>query len=241
VLCLDIALACPVVTDGTAASARGYPHMAVYGVHLGAVSASARCSTVSHMAPGTAHRIAAEASAILGAEGEDAVSMRRVAAAVGITPMAIYRHFPNREALLRAVAERGWGQLSQRWGQRARQDNPRAELRRALNGLLDFALEQPRLYALLYAVPSGQGNHSGAVDFRTDESPVLSSVVAAVDEGMHRGVFEPDDVSEVALSIVALMHGLISMHHAGRLGLSDPEFRALCGTAMTRLLHGVGA
>jgi len=215
--------------------------MAVYGVHQGALGASARCTTVIRMAPGTADRIAAEASALLRAEGEDAVSMRRVAAAVGITPMAIYRHFPNREALLHAVAERGWDQLAEQWGRRARHDNPRAELRRTLNALLDFALEQPRLYALLYAVPSGQGNHSGELDFRSAESPVLSAVVAAVDEGMHRGVFEPDDVSEVALSIVALMHGLISMHHTRQLGLSDPEFRVLCGTAMTRLLHGVGA
>ena len=193
------------------------------------------------MAPGTADRIAAEASALLRAEGEDAVSMRRVAAAVGITPMAIYRHYPNREALLRAVAEHGWAELTARWRTGPRLDNPRAELRRTLNGLLDFALEHPTLYALLHLHRGTAADGHGTPDFRSEQSPVLRAVLAAVDEGMHRGMFAADDVSEVALSIVALMHGLISMQHADRLGLPDREFRVLCGTAMTRLLHGVGA
>jgi AcrR family transcriptional regulator len=189
------------------------------------------------MAFGTAARIAAAARTIVLDEGAAGVSMRRVAAAVGITPMAIYRHFPNRAALLRAVAERGRVELTDRWKQGEPRDNPRAELRRTLNGLLDFALEQPRLYALLH---EHQGDGNGG-DFRSDDSPVLHAVATAVDEGMHRGMFAPDDVAEVALSIAAMMHGLISMQHADRLGLSDPEFRVLCGTAMTRLLHGVGA
>jgi AcrR family transcriptional regulator len=190
------------------------------------------------MALRTADRIAEKATSILLAEGADAVSMRRVASAVGITAMAIYRHYPSREALLHAVADRGRADLAERWRRRPRQDSPRAELRAALNALLDFALEQPRLYALLYAEP--RGSEDGlAPDFRTDDSPALNALVAAIDEGMHQGVFAPDDVWEVALSIFALLHGLIAMHHAGRLGLSDPEFRVLCGTAMTRLLHGV--
>jgi AcrR family transcriptional regulator len=45
-------------------------------------------------------RIADAALSILEAKGPQAVTMRQVAEAVGITPMAIYYHFPNREALL---------------------------------------------------------------------------------------------------------------------------------------------
>jgi AcrR family transcriptional regulator len=192
------------------------------------------------MALRTADRIAEQAKAILLDEGAEAVSMRRVAGAAGVTAMAIYRHYPNREALLGAVAERGREELAEHWRQRLREDNPRAELRAALNALLDFALERPRLYALLYSEPPGHEDGLGG-DFRADDSPALNAVVAAIDEGMHQGVFAPDDVWETALSIMALLHGLITLHHAGRLGLSDPEFRVLCGTAMTRLLHGISA
>ncbi|MEV6306147.1 TetR/AcrR family transcriptional regulator C-terminal domain-containing protein [Actinoplanes sp. NPDC051861] len=38
-------------------------------------------------------------------DGPAAMSMRRIAADLGCDPMAIYRHFPNREALLDAVAD----------------------------------------------------------------------------------------------------------------------------------------
>jgi AcrR family transcriptional regulator len=48
----------------------------------------------------------AEAALALGdREGPKAMSMRRIAADLGCDPMAIYRHYPDREALLDAVAD----------------------------------------------------------------------------------------------------------------------------------------
>ena len=50
--------------------------------------------------------VIAEAALRLGdRDGPAAMSMRRIAAELGCDPMAIYRHFPNREALLDAVAD----------------------------------------------------------------------------------------------------------------------------------------
>jgi AcrR family transcriptional regulator len=59
----------------------------------------------------TADRIAYVALSILEKEGPEAVSMRRVAEAVGITPMAIYHHFPSREALLNTITDREFAKL----------------------------------------------------------------------------------------------------------------------------------
>ena len=59
----------------------------------------------------TSERIAETALSILEAKGPEAVSMCRVAEAVGITPMAIYRHFPNREARL-SSADREFAKAS---------------------------------------------------------------------------------------------------------------------------------
>ena len=54
----------------------------------------------------TSHReLLRAAGAILDAEGLDAISMRRLAAAVGLTPMALYRHVPGKDALLDALVE----------------------------------------------------------------------------------------------------------------------------------------
>jgi AcrR family transcriptional regulator len=47
------------------------------------------------------------ALALVDQEGLGALSMRRVAAALGVEAMALYHHFPNKEALVEAVLERG--------------------------------------------------------------------------------------------------------------------------------------
>lgn len=51
-------------------------------------------------------RIVDEAMLILDEEGEGALSMRALAARLGVTPMALYRHFTDRDDLLLALVER---------------------------------------------------------------------------------------------------------------------------------------
>jgi len=50
-------------------------------------------------------RIVAAARAFVTADGADAVSMRKVAAEVGLAPTAIYWHVGSREDLLNAVLD----------------------------------------------------------------------------------------------------------------------------------------
>ena len=56
----------------------------------------------------TNRRIIIASRRLLDKEGPEAVTMRRVAKAVGITAMAIYRHYPDRAALLNALADEGF-------------------------------------------------------------------------------------------------------------------------------------
>jgi AcrR family transcriptional regulator len=51
--------------------------------------------------------IADAALALVDREGLGALSMRRVGAALGVEAMALYHHFPNKEALVDAVLKRG--------------------------------------------------------------------------------------------------------------------------------------
>jgi AcrR family transcriptional regulator len=45
-------------------------------------------------------------------QGLDSVSLRRVAARLGVTPMALYRHVDNKEALLDELTDRLYAQLA---------------------------------------------------------------------------------------------------------------------------------
>ena len=59
----------------------------------------------------TRERILDAAQAIVTEEGLEAVSMRRVAAALGAGAMSLYNHVPNKEALLGGLAERVFSQV----------------------------------------------------------------------------------------------------------------------------------
>ncbi|MET1072544.1 MAG: TetR/AcrR family transcriptional regulator [Umezawaea sp.] len=190
------------------------------------------------MPPSTGDRIAAIAHDLLVSEGSAAVTMRRVATAAGLTAMAIYRHFPNRESLLDSVAETSFAALAGEWGERDWSADFQAQLDEALDAYLDFALDQPHLYAFLFTE-----QRAGARRFPDEagESPTLSVLADALTSGMRSGVLRQDDVWELALVISATLHGLVQLRAGGRLALPDDDFRALCRTALGRVLDGVRA
>jgi AcrR family transcriptional regulator len=186
----------------------------------------------------TGERIAAIAHDLLLAEGSAAVTMRRVAAVAGLTPMAIYRHFPSRESLLDSVAATSFAALARTWGERDWSTDFRRQLDEALDLYLDFALGQPHLYTFLFTE-----QRPGARRFPDDASasPTLSVLADALTSGMRAGILRQDDVWELALIISATLHGLVQLHAGGRLASPEAEFRALCRTALGRVLDGVRA
>jgi AcrR family transcriptional regulator len=190
------------------------------------------------MAGGTAIRIVDAARAIVTDEGAEAVSMRRVAAAAGITPMAIYRHFADRDALLRAVSDDLGAHLRELWVDPDPAADPETLLREQLRRFLDFALGQPRLYRFLM-IDGWTRARRYPQDFRRSEGPAFARVVELVASLMERGVWRSDDPLEVALTLTSQTQGLVQLYLSGRMDMSEDDFRALCERAMWRMVHGV--
>src|SRR5262245_37420120 len=98
----------------------------------------------------TRTRIVAAALRFLEREGQEAVSMRRVARAVGLTAMAIYHHFPDRDALLGALADAETdriGVLFDTWRPRG---SAVSHLRKMTESYVDYAFARPRMFAFLF-------------------------------------------------------------------------------------------
>ena len=89
--------------------------------------------------------------ALEGSEGVD-VSLRELARMVGVSPAAVYRHFPNKDALLAELANEGLRILgtTQRAAYDAAGGGPSgfAETGRAY---VRFALAHPALFRLIFA------------------------------------------------------------------------------------------
>ena len=176
---------------------------------------------------------------LVGAEGAPAVSMRQVADLVGVTPMTIYRHFANRDELLRSVADECLVELAARSAGRPPPDDLDRWAGKLLEEHLDFALREPHLYDLVFT-QARPGARQFPADFRAGHSPTLNLVAEGIDHGARHGSFRPDtDTWEVTLTIAALLHGLVALYRGGRIGLSEAEFRVLCHRTTQRIIDGI--
>lgn len=188
----------------------------------------------------TADRISQAALAILEAEGPEAVSMRRVADSVDITPMAIYHHFSNREALLDSVTNQQFATLLSYIEKRPMRGSPETQLISAMEAYIDYAFDRPRIFDYVFA-QRRPGARRYPDDFRARRSPTLNPIADVVRAAMQTGQVKKNDVWEVALELWALTHGYVALYRAGRFNLSEKEFRALVRRALRRLILGIKA
>ncbi|MGA8438610.1 MAG: TetR/AcrR family transcriptional regulator [Candidatus Sulfotelmatobacter sp.] len=187
---------------------------------------------------GTSQRIYQCALGILEAEGPKAVSMRRVAKEVGVTAMAIYHHFPNREALLTAVVDSEFAQLAQYFGRLNGKRSFEAAMTHIMDGYIEYALAHPRIFDYVFSTPR-VGARRFPDDFRARRSPTLNLTADTVALWMKLGKLKRDDPWEIAIELWAHVHGYLTLWRAGRFDLSEDEFRKLVRRSLGRLLHGL--
>jgi AcrR family transcriptional regulator len=153
------------------------------------------------------------ARALMTERGAAGFTLAEAAKRAGVTPAAPYRHFNDRNALLRELARRGFdafgARLSEAW--REGRPDPAAALRRMGEAYLDFARQEPALYAAMFG------------DARIlCEGPPIAASTAALD-GLRnaaqavladQGVAGPD-ARRLGAQIWAAAHGVASLANSG--------------------------
>jgi AcrR family transcriptional regulator len=188
----------------------------------------------------TEERIADTALKLLETGGEDGVSMRRVAAAVGITPMAIYHHFADRRALLNFVVDREFTKYSESFQSLPRRGTYESQILACMDTYIDYAFAHPRIFDYVFA-QTRPGARRFPEDFRARRSPTLNPVADLLQKAMEAGYLKQDDVWELAMELWAHTHGYISLYRGGRFDLPEKEFRALVRRSIRRMIHGLKA
>jgi AcrR family transcriptional regulator len=185
-----------------------------------------------------ASRIAAAARRLLHTEGAKAVSMRRVAAAVGVTPMAIYRHYPDRASLLNTLADEGFNELAARLAVKKFSGGVEERLTKMMDIYLEHSLQKPRLFELMFLKPR-EGARRYPRDFKAGRSPTANLLVEVVQSGMDSGYFRKGDAWEIVFEMGALSHGLILLYLGGRMAVPPAQFRAFYRRSFKRFIHGI--
>jgi AcrR family transcriptional regulator len=188
----------------------------------------------------TEERIAETALKLLETGGEDGVSMRRVAAAVGITPMAIYHHFADRKALLNFVVDREFTKYSETFQSVPRRGTYESQILSCMDTYIDYAFAHPRIFDYVFA-ESRPGARRFPDDFRARRSPTLNPVADLLQKAMEAGYLKQDDVWELAMELWAHTHGYVALYRGGRIDLPEKEFRALVRRSIRRMIHGLKA
>ena len=186
----------------------------------------------------TPRRIAIAGRRLLDKEGTEAVTMRRVAKAVGITPMAIYRHYRDQAALLNALVDEGFDELAARLTGKRFAGSIEERLTQMGEIYLDYALEKPRLFELMFLKPR-EGARRYPQDFKAGGSPTANLMAEAIREGMEAGHFREGDVWEIVFEMGALSHGLIMLYLGKRMDMTPSRFRVLYRRSLRRYIHGI--
>src|SRR5256885_9443144 len=106
-------------------------------------------------------RLLEAAIRVLAADGPDALQARRLAAEVGMSTMAVYTHFGGMGGLITEIVREGFVRFGRRMEAVPRGDDPAADLLALGLAYRDHALENPRLYRLMFGVTAPGGRKGG--------------------------------------------------------------------------------
>ncbi len=173
-------------------------------------------------------------------EGPEALSMRRVAEAVGVSAPAIYRYFENKEELLNEIVMHGLKILESYMEPALAADTPFEVLTRVIEQYLEFGLAQPRYFDFAFLAPSRDisiaGDNVTQHNWSTFKQ-VRDTVAACIEEGTLR----EGSPMEVAITIWGEVHGLMILWRTGRLGPDEALFRKTYHNCVQRMFAGLKA
>ena len=174
--------------------------------------------------------IAAGMTALEGSSGLD-LSLRELARTVGVSPTAVYRHFPNKDALLAAVAREGLEMLgaAQRKGYDAAGGGAAGFVETG-RAYVRFALAHPALFRLVFA-------HGEPVPDKSDPASELLHDATVELTGS-----DGPEAQRLALQAWSLGHGIAMLMLDKRIPADDALIdRLICSGSFLELGNGAQA
>ncbi len=166
--------------------------------------------------------------------------MRKLARALGVTAPALYRHYRSKETVLLAVVEEAYRMFTQRIYRALRARSPEERLTRAGQEYLDFALEHPHMYEMIYVSPHMLGLEEFPESLLETACATGQFWQDRVRECMEAGLLKVGDPEKVAMTMWAHAHGLVSIYLRGLLPVDREHFLKVYHASSMRILHGLG-
>ncbi|MBZ2180473.1 MAG: WHG domain-containing protein [Acidobacteria bacterium] len=151
--------------------------------------------------------IAAAARELVRAGGRQALSLRPLAASLGVRAPSLYRYYPDRESLEGAVAELAAAELADRMEGKRKGRRGGAALKAIAGEYLAYSREEPALFAMLLAAQPGP-----------ESKRLWNLLLAALEPVTGRA-----DDTAAAVALWSFLHGFATLEAAGQFGASGPR------------------
>lgn len=153
--------------------------------------------------------------------GKDIISVREVARRLGVSSGAPFRHFPDRESLMTAVAEEALMRLRLRVerDQLEAPSDPIARLKALGRTFIRWALHNPTQFRLVSSRRLFEFDRSASLPVHFDA--VRQITMDLVEQAQLAGLLPAGSLPEMGLALRALAYGLARMQVDGQL----PQWR----------------
>lgn len=142
----------------------------------------------------------------------EGLALREVARTVGVSATAVYRHFPDKTALMAALAREGLDRLARAQHAASKSEDAGAACFAATGrAYVRFALTNPALFRLIFT--------SSAMLGATDETEAMRFLRA--NAAAASGTADPNRAETEALRAWGLVHGLSMLMLDGQLPADD--------------------
>jgi AcrR family transcriptional regulator len=157
--------------------------------------------------PLTRSRIIQMARSMIEADGLAELSLRRVAAALGVTAPALYAYVADKRDLLRGVAEHELEELMQRFDAIDDRD-PLEQLRRECLAYVGFAVDNPELFRTMFLFPPELSIMEATGDELPAATKAFQTALGTASRAIDAGLLGGSDPFDAALTLWAAMHGV---------------------------------
>ena len=150
------------------------------------------------------------------------MSMRKIAKEVDVSATSIYLHFKNKDELLLALIETSIAQLTEALKKELNPgDDPISKLEKMADGFIDFALNSPQEYEIIYMVRPEEMPKFPKEKFNQVRK-IYEMLAAIIQEGKTQGVLDVEDSLLSAYTVWAQLHGVASVVISKRLDTRIP-------------------
>ena len=161
-------------------------------------------------------RLCAAAERLFAEKGPDAVTMRQLAAELGVSPMTPYRYFQDKDDILAAVRTNGFNHFAEALeAARDKARSARAKAAAVGDAYVRFAFEHPHTYKLMFDLnqPVGDAEYP---ELEAAGRRAHATMSAWVQDQVQAGEMVGDP-EQIGAMFWAATHGVVVLEMAGKL------------------------